>query len=269
MENTESNFAQNTPSPIPQPKWFHNPWFSRGTLIIALLFFFMPFVNINCSGTKLASIKGTDMVFGSELKPDSLKTEKVAEKVEEAVPSKDSVKEAINMAADSLTKALSGLSDSLTTGLNQAVDSLNAGLDALGDSLTAGLSSMGDSLKKGFTDALKDQNPFMGNDMMGGKDKKIEPNVLAITAFSFIIIALILSFFRQRAVAVVAGVLALISTGSLFYIKVHMTHEFEKQMGPFNFIPITFEFTNFYWLCVIFVLLAGIFSFIRSSYKAV
>jgi len=251
MENTENTFTETTPTPVPQPKWFHNAWISRGTLLIAGLFFVMPFININCSGNKLASIRGTDMVFGSQLKPEIPKTEaKIEEKVKEIIPA---------------------ITDSVAKGLNEVADSLNINLNSLGDSLTMGLNAIGDSLEKGLSDVLKEENPFnmMPNDMMGGKDKKIEPNALAIVSFGFIFIALVFSFFKNRAMAITSGVISLISVLSLFFIQIQITNEIQKQMGPFNFVPITVEFTSFYWLCLMFLITASVFSFIRSSFKAI
>src|ERR1700752_859436 len=155
MENTENTNPETTAAPVQQSKWFHNAWFSRGTLLIAGLFFLLPFININCSGNKLASIRGIDMVIGSELKPETPKPD-------EKIVKEDRAK----TLADSLAKTLS---DSL----GSAVDSLTAGLNELSDSLSAGLGSLGDSIGKALTDQ---SNPFaMPTDMMGGKDKKIEP----------------------------------------------------------------------------------------------
>jgi len=56
-------------------KWFHNGWCSRSLLIIAGLFFFLPFINIKCSGSKLATIKGTDLLTGTEMTPQKIKKE--------------------------------------------------------------------------------------------------------------------------------------------------------------------------------------------------
>src|SRR5947208_2497958 len=125
MENTENNFTEQ-PS-APKAKWFQNAWFSRGTLVIAGLFFLLPFININCSGNKLASIKGIDMVFGSSLKPEVPKAEaKVEEKVSESLtPATDSTA----LGADSLSASLNSLGDSLTTSLNSLTDSLGGALN--------------------------------------------------------------------------------------------------------------------------------------------
>jgi hypothetical protein len=60
--------------PAEPPKWFHNGWFSRGFLIIAALFFFMPFMNINCTGQRLATVTGADLLVGTELVPQKLDT---------------------------------------------------------------------------------------------------------------------------------------------------------------------------------------------------
>jgi hypothetical protein len=257
MENTENVNVEATPAQSPQPKWFHNAWFSRGTLLIAGLFFLLPFININCSGNKLASIRGIDMVIGSELKTETPKSE---EKVIKEDPTKavaDSLAMTLKSAADSLSIGLSG-TDSLTIGLNGLADSLSAGL-------SGGLSSLGDSIGKAITE---EANPFaMPGDMMGGKDKKIEPNAAAIGAFAFILLALVLSFIRGRALAIVTGVLAILSAGALFMIQVQITDEIQKMMGPFNLVPITAEFTNFYWFTLMFLLVAGIFSFVRSSFN--
>lgn len=220
MENTENTFTEPTSNPILQPKWFHNVWISRSTLLIAGLFFLLPFITINCSGNKLASIRGTDMVFGSELKPETAK-----EKVKEIISSS---------------------TDSISENIDEATDSIEQALGA----------------------AIKEESPFtMSDDMMGGKDKKIEPNALAIVSFGFILLALVFSFFKKRAMAIISGVISLISAGSLFFIQVQIANEIQKQMGPFNFIPITFEFTSFYWLTLLFLTIATIFSFIRSSFK--
>jgi hypothetical protein len=241
MENTGETHIPHIPAP--QPKWFHNAWFSRGTLVIAGLFFLLPFININCSGTKLASIRGIDMVIGSELKTEAPKTE-------------EKVKEAVTPAADSLTKSIS------------SIDSLTASLSAASDSLTAGLKELTDSFGAGIDKALKEQNPFgMPMDMMGEKDKKIDPNPVAIVAFAFIILALVFSFFKSRGMVITGGALSIISALSLFFIQVQITSEIQKQMGSFNFIPITFEFTSFYWLCILLTVIAAVFSFIKSSLK--
>src|SRR5437667_12304477 len=92
-----------------EPKWFHNAWISRGTLLIAGLFFLLPFININCSGTKLASIKGTDMVFGNELMPPTEKKEEIKNN-DIAV---DTVGKELSEATDSLTQSTNSLSDSI------------------------------------------------------------------------------------------------------------------------------------------------------------
>ena len=247
MENTENTNTETTHTPAPQPKWFHNAWFSRGTLLIAGLFFLLPFININCSGNKLASIRGIDMVIGSDLKPE-------APKKDEATIKEDAAK----ALADSLATALS---DSLS----KASDSLTVGLNALSDSLSAGLNSLTDSIGKAFAGG---NNPFaMSDDMFGGKNKKIDPNAGAIASFAFILLALIFSFFKNRLLAIITGILSVLSASALFFIQMQIQQEVSKQMGPFNFIPITFEFTNFYWLCIMFTITAGVFSFIRSSFK--
>jgi hypothetical protein len=249
MENTENTNTETTHTPAPQPKWFHNAWFSRGTLLIAGLFFLLPFININCSGNKLASIRGIDMVIGSDLKPETPKKD-------EAIIKEDAAK---------------ALADSIATALSDSIsktnsDSLTAGLDALSDSISVGLNSISDSIGKAFSG---ENNPFaMSNDLMGGKDKKIEPNAAAIASFAFILLALVFSFFKNRALAITTGILCVLSAGALFFIQMQIQQEVAKQMGPFNFIPITFEFTNFYWLCMMFTITAGVFSFIRSGFKA-
>ncbi|MGZ3866300.1 MAG: hypothetical protein ACXVC6_07060 [Bacteroidia bacterium] len=249
MENNET-----THTPSPQPKWFHNAWISRGTLVIAALFFLLPFMNINCSGNKLASIRGIDMVIGTEIKPAGPKAEENAIKEDPA-----------KAAVDSLSMALKTVGDSLNLNIEGA-DSLTAGLNALTDSLTAGLSSLGDSLDKAFKG---ENNPFaMPMDMMGGQDKKIDPNPIAIGAFAFILFAFVFTFFKNRVFAIIAGIFALISAAALFFLQVQITAEIQKQMGgAFAFVPITVEFTNFYWFCLIFTLVASIFSFVRSSFK--
>jgi hypothetical protein len=254
MENTENTNAETVHTPAPQPKWFHNAWFSRGTLLIAGLFFLLPFININCSGNKLASIRGIDMVIGSDLKPE-------APKKDEATIKEDAAK----ALADSLATALSDSISKTTDSIGNTVDSLTVGLNTLSDSLGAGLKSLGDSIGKAF---VGENNPFaMPTDLMGGKNKKIEPNAGAIASFAFILLALIFSFFKNRLLAIITGILSILSASALFFIQMQIQQEISKQMGPFNFIPITFEFTNFYWLCIMFTIIAGVFSFIRSSVK--
>ena len=264
MENTENNFSEPTPNPTLKPKWFHSAWISRCTLLIAGLFFFLPFIDIKCSGNKLASIKGTDMVWGGELKPITPKAE---EKVEEAA------KDIIPAITDSISAGLKEVADSLSKNvdINITGDSLNLNLNSLTDSLTKGLSSIGDSIEKGLED-VKNQSAFdmmpnsmMPTDMMGAKDKKIEPNPAAIGAFAFILLALIFSFFMKRAMAITEGLLAVLAALALFLMQIQMESEIQKQMGPMSFIPITFEFTNFYWMCLLFLLLSSVFSFIRST----
>ena len=237
MENTENTNTETTHVPAPQPKWFHNAWFSRGTLLIAGLFFLLPFININCSGNKLASIRGIDMVIGSDLKPE-------APKKDEATIKEDAAK---------------ALADSLATALSDS-------LSKASDSLSAGLNSLTDSFGKAFAGG---NNPFaMSDDMFGGKNKKIDPNAGAIASFAFILLALIFSFFKNRLLAIITGILSVLSASALFFIQMQIQQEVSKQMGPFNFIPITFEFTNFYWLCIMFTITAGVFSFVRSGFKA-
>lgn len=236
MENTETTSA-------PQPKWFHNEWFSRGTLVIAALFFLLPFININCSGNKLASIRGIDMIIGTELKP-------APSKEEEKVVKEDPAKAAI---------------DSLSMGIKAAADSLSKEFNFSSDSLTKGLNSLTDSLSKSFAE----QSPFpLPTDMLGGQEKKVEPNAGVITAFACVLLALVFSFFKNRVLAITAGALSLLAAAALFILQLQIASEIQKTMGPFSFVPITVEFTNFYWLCLLFLITASVFSFIRSSFKA-
>ncbi len=77
--------------PVSEPKkWFHNGWFSRGFLVIAGLFFLLPFINIKCSGTQLATVKGIDLITGTEIKPETNK-ENVSEEDSTSSNSEESV----------------------------------------------------------------------------------------------------------------------------------------------------------------------------------
>jgi hypothetical protein len=210
----------------PKPNLLRNGWFSRGFLLVAGLFFLLPFININCSGNKLASVNGIDMVIGADVKPALPQ-----EKKETISPGKDSAKKEFE----------SGL------------DSLSIGLNAIADSISGEL--------------ISKENPFaFPGDLMGQKDKRIEPNPLAIASVAGILLALILSFFPSKIMAILAGVFSILSALSLFYLQVQANAEIQKQMGPFNFIPITIEFTSYYWLCVLFIVLGSVFAFVRSAF---
>ncbi len=206
MENTKEEIPGYV-APQEPKRLFHNAWFSRGFLLVAGLFFLLPFININCSGTKLASISGTDMVFGKELQPEKPKVE--------------------NENAGTLNDTLSDDS------LQEATNNLN----------------------------------FSENPLEKGDKKRIDPNILAITAFASVILGLVLTFFRKRILVIVSGGLSLLAVLCLFFIQMQITSEIEKQMGPMNFIPITFEFTSYYWLCLLFLSISAIFSFIRGSFS--
>lgn len=210
----------------PKPNLLQSSWFSRGFLLVAGLFFLLPFININCSGNRLASINGIDMVVGADVKP---------QKPEE--------KEKIIPAGNDTSK------DELTSG----IDSLTLGLNAIADSISGALVSK--------------ENPFTFPGDIMGKDKRIDPNPLAIASFGALILALIISFFSTRMMTVLAGIFSIISALSLFYLQVQANAEIQKQMGPFNFVPITLEFTSYYWLCLLFLALASVFAFVRSAAK--
>ncbi|HXB41000.1 MAG TPA: hypothetical protein VNZ49_10695 [Bacteroidia bacterium] len=197
MENTQTDIPEYI-SPKNPGRWFHNGWFSRGFLIVAGLFFLLPFINIKCSGTKLASISGTDMVFGKEIKPEKTKIE--------------------NENSDTLTG-----------------------------------------------DEVSDNINFSENPFEKGDKKNIDPNILAITALASVFFALVLTFFKKRIPLIVSGGFALLAVLCLFFIQIQINSEIEKQMGPMNFVPLTFEFTSYYWLCLLFLTCSAIFSFVRST----
>jgi hypothetical protein len=200
MMNTQEEIPGYTPA-AQTTRWFQNEWFSRGFLIVAALFFFLPFIDIKCSGTKLASVKGSDMIFGTELK---------------------------------LNKEAEG---------EETADSTSAGEDenVTGWNFPTGPAEQGDN-------------------------KQIAPNALAIGAFASVIVALILSFFRKRILAIIAGGLALLAALGLFFIQFQVHNEVETKLGPMlAFTPMTFEFTPFYWCCLLFLTLAAVFAFVRSA----
>jgi len=184
-------------------KWFHSAWCSRGFLLIAGLFFFLPFININCSGQKLATIKGTDLITGTEMVPQKVKEEP----------------------ADSTSFNWGGKSDS--------------------------------SLFTDF-DSYFEQ----------GDHKKVAPNVLAVISLAAVVMALIFSFFAKRLPVIISGGFALLGALCLFFIQIQVSRTVESKIGPFNFSPISFDFTPYYWSCVFFMALAAIFSFVRSSVLA-
>lgn len=80
MENKQEEIPGYVPPGEPK-RWFHNGWFSRSFLIVAGLFFLLPFIDIRCGGAKLASVKGIDMVIGKELKMDSSSTKENEEEI--------------------------------------------------------------------------------------------------------------------------------------------------------------------------------------------
>jgi hypothetical protein len=188
-------------------KWFYNGWFSRSFLLIAALFFFLPFMDIKCSGKKLTSIKGMDMVTGSELKPVEEKKEEVADP---------------------------------------------------GDTASAdGEESAGESFN-------------LSNTMLAPQDdqKKIDPNVAGITAFASIILALLFGFFKKRIPVIVSGGFSLLSALTLFFMQVQVKNEMGSKLSAFPFpVDITIEFTVFYWLCLLCLMMATVFAFIRASVK--
>ncbi len=205
MENT--NDIPGYVPPQEPGRWFHNGWFSRSFLLIAGLFFFLPFMDIKCSGKTLATIKGIDMVTGNELKP-------VEEKQEEVTDAGDTAR---------------------TDGEEQAAPSFN-----------------------------------LSNNMFAPQDdqKKIDPNVAGITAFASIILALLFSFFKKRIPVIVSGGFSLLSALTLFFMQVQVKNEMASKLGAFPFpVDITVEFTVFYWMCVLCLVLASVFAFIRASVK--
>jgi len=180
-------------------RWFHSAWFSRGFLVIAGLFFFLPFININCSGQKLATIKGTDLITGTEMVPQKMKEEK----------------------ADSTSFNWDGKSDS--------------------------------SLFTDF-DSYFEQ----------GDHKKVAPNVLAVISLAALVMALIFSFFAKRIPVIISGGFALMAALCLFFIQIQVSSTVESKIGPFNFSPIAFDFTPYYWSCILFMAMAAVFLFVRS-----
>lgn len=194
MEKTQEEMPGYVPPSNPR-KWFHNGWFSRGFLIIAGLFFFMPFMNINCTGQRLATIKGTDLLMGTDL----------------AQQKKDT-----------------------TT----ADMSLGAANDFLGGA-----------------PAMLEQ----------GDQKKIEPNPYALIAMTGIVLGLVFSFMEARLPVIISGGLALLGALCLYFLQIHANKELESKLGSFNFTLITFEFTPYYWSCILLMALAAIFAFVRSA----
>ena len=189
--------------PPREPKrWFHNGWFSRSFLLLAGLFFLLPFININCSGTKLASITGVDLLKGGEIKP---------------IANKNS--------ADS-------------------------------SSYNWGGNTSGSLFSPGGSDYIFEK----------GDQKMLAPNLLAIISFACIIMSLIFSFFSQRLPVIISGGLALLGALTLFFIQIQVDNAIETKIGPFNFSPIAFEFTTYYWSAIFFMALAAVFSFVRSSF---
>lgn len=197
MENTNTDIPGYV-APGEPKRWYRNAWFSRSFLLVAGLFFLLPFITVKCGGTELASVKGIDLITGNELKPASQKEQAVAEdssSVDEGVPSGN------------------------------------------------------------FTGPMFEQ----------GDQKKIGPNILGIVAFASVILGLIFTFFSKRLPAIIGGGLAILGALSLFFLQVQVHNEVETKLGPFNFAALTVEFTPYYWSCIIFLALAGVFSFVRSS----
>lgn len=178
-------------------RWYHNGWLGRGTLVIALLFFLLPFIDIKCSGNKLASVSGADLVLGKEINP------------------KKEVQE-------------------------EKTDSLSLSMDGTGMSMS--------------------ENAFEKGDQ-----KNIEPNALAIVSMSSVLLSLVFSFLAKRLWLIVSGGLGLLAALSLFFLQIAIQSEIQEKMGPFNFIPISFEFTPFYWCTVMFMGISSVFLFMRST----
>lgn len=199
MEHNSADIPDYTP-PSETVRWYHNGWFSRSFVIIAALFFLMPFINVSCSGTRLATIKGIDLVTGSEIKQEAAKEE------------------------------------------NSDTDTTWAGDDAAPDRFNLG----GDFFEK-------------------GDQRNIAPNLLGIMSFASAILALIFSFFNKRVPVLISGGFALLSALCLFFIQVQVNNEVEAKLGPFNFAPIIFEFTPYYWMSLLLLALAAVFAFVRSS----
>lgn len=204
MQNLEVEVPDYAAPAQPQ-RWYHNGWFSRSFALIAGLFFLLPFININCSGNRLASIKGIDLVTGSELKP--------AAKQQEAV------------------------SDSAWA--NDEED-----------------------------DYAMDRFDLSGDFFEKGETRSIAPNIIGIMAFASVILSLIFSFFSKRLPVIISGGFALLGALCLFFLQVQINNEVESKLGPFNFVPVSFEFTSYYWLTVLFLALASVFAFVRSSVLA-
>jgi len=199
------NIAEEIPDYVPpgEPKkWFHSAWTSRGFLLVAGLFFLLPFININCGGKKLATVKGTDLIFGKDL----------SKEIE--APSADEE-----------------------------------------DSTTA----------ENGTYKWPDSFGSKPSIFESGDQKNITPNILGIAAFSSLILGLIFTFFGTRIPVIIAGGFSLLAALCLFFIQVQVHNEMETKLGPFNFMSFTFDFTPYYWLCILFMAFAGVFSFLRSS----
>jgi hypothetical protein len=202
MQDIQAEIPDYAPPSAPR-RWFHNGWFSRSFVLVAGLFFLLPFININCSGTRLATIKGIDLVTGSEIKPE--------------------VK-------------------------NNASDTVQAGEEE--------------------EDYAMDRFDHSGDFFEKGDKRSFAPNMLGIMAFASVILTLIFSFFSNRLPAILSGGFALLGALCLFFIQVQVNKEVEAKMGPFNFVPVSFEFTPYYWLCLVFLALASVFAFVRSSVLA-
>ena len=200
MENTQSDIPDYVPPGEP-PRWFHNGWMSRSFLVIAALFFLLPFINIKCSGAKLASIKGIDLLTGGEIKSPKEKTD--------------------------------------SSGYNW------------------GGNTSGSLFSPGGSDYIFEK----------GDQKKLAPNVLAIISFSCIIMGLLFSFFKLRVPLIISGGFSLLGALTLFFIQIQVDNAIETKIGPFNFSPIAFEFTTYYWSCIFLMALAAVFAFVRSSFS--
>jgi len=201
MENTQTDIPEYAPPQDPE-RWFHKGWFSRSFLIVAGFFFLLPFININCSGVKLASIKGIDLVKGGEIqKEDSAYWEH-------------------------------------DKGTNHDWEEGSVTAKFLEES---------------------------GNFLEKGDQKKVAPNILAIISVIAVILSLVFSFFGKRILVIISGGLALLSALSLFFIQIQINNAVETKIGPFNFSPLAFEFTPYYWLCILFLSVSAIFSFVRSA----
>lgn len=201
MQNIEAEIPDYI-APSEPARWYHNGWFTRGFALVAGLFFLLPFINISCSGHRLATVKGIDLVTGSEIRP----------------------------------------ADSKTTGDTAWVAEED--------------------------DYALDRFDLSGDFFEKGDKRSFAPNMLGIMAFASVILTLIFSFFNKRLPVIISGGFALLGALCLFFIQIQINSEVESKLGPFNFVPVSFEFTAYYWLCLLFLALGAVFAFVRSSVLA-